>query len=186
VRMNSIVKTLLFDILFATTVLGCQNLRPETIELPTYPDLNKVLEEQSQLLAAKSLQKEVTLGEKTETSSFAMDTAKWKSELDFLEEINPCKPEYVGVYEVVKNDQSLQLTLGPKEKSVLTELNILYQDEDYARISASIHEDKDVYTHHRDIKVVFRNALISSWTIQGYQKMMLSDTVRFGISGSVR
>ena len=185
-RMNSAVKNLLFGMLGTIAILGCQNLRPETIELPTYPDLNKLIIEQSRMLATKSLQKEVTLGEKTETSSFAMDTTKWKSELAFLEEINPCKPEYVGVYEVVKDNQVLQLTLGPKEKSVLTELSIMYQDEEYAQIDASIHEDKDVYTHHRDITVVFRNGLISNWTIQGYQKMMLSDTVRFGISGNVR
>ncbi|MEO1255463.1 MAG: hypothetical protein AAFY41_11360, partial [Bacteroidota bacterium] len=55
----------------------------------------------------------------------------------------------------------------------------------FQEIKASFHEDKDVYIHHREISLKFSDGLLSSYQIDGYQKMMFKDTVRFKIAGII-
>ena len=164
---------------------GCQNLRPEEIALPNYPDLGEVYTSQYRLLGKLSLQKEISLEQEIEASTFEMDSAKWKKELAFLKEINPRKPEYVGIYRVEKQENKQVLRLAEGENSILKIVRIEYLADDFLTVEATIHEDKDVYVHHRDIKVSFSDGVIDSWKINGYQKIMLKDTIRFAISGKV-
>ncbi len=164
---------------------GCQNLRPEEIALPNYPDLEALYSMQYKALGSSKLEKEISLDGAHEVKAFAMDTSKWKEELAFLKEINPKKPEYVGTYQRVKEGSSERLTLIDGENSILKNLSIEYTAEEYRSIAAVIHEDKDVYVHHRTIDISFEEGRISNWSIEGYQKIMLKDTIWFTISGKV-
>ena len=173
---------LVLSLLFA----GCQSLKPEDISLPDYPDLAEVYIDQYQSLGSRTLEKKVTLDSEQETNAFQMDSAAWKEELEFLIEISPKKPEYVGVYKTIEdNEGGVELQLIEGEKSTLKQLSVGYYEGAYNSIAATIHEDKDVYVHHREINISFREGLISSWSIEGYQKMMFKDTVRFGIVGQI-
>ena len=163
----------------------CQNLQPDSIELPEYPDLGRLLIEQCNKLQDRSMTKEVMLGGETETLTLTIDSIRWKKELSFLEEINPRKPEYVGVYEVTEDANELTLKLGNGEKAVLKWLSIQSDETGNKKISATIHESKEIFTHHREVELTLSDGLISEWRIDGYHKMLISDTVRFRIIGSV-
>lgn len=164
---------------------ACQKLRPEKIILPDYPDLEDVYISQYRMLGERPLEKEVMLDASKEVNSFEMDSSTWKDELSFLLEINPNKPEFIGVYNVTDEENKAVLRLIDGEINDLKYIHIEYSDDDFLNIEATIHEDKDVYTHHREIEVFFEDGLIKSWTISGYQKMMFKDTVWFGIVGKV-
>lgn len=171
--------------LFILILAGCQKMKPEKISIPEYPDLGEVYNSQYRELDSRSLEKEVSLDSKTESNTFSMDTAKWKEELSFFAEMNPNQPEYVGVFEVTETGNMKTLKLRENEIGILKSVSLEKSDENYSKIIATIHEDKDVYAHHREIEVSFENGLINSFSIEGYQKIMFKDTVRFRIRGEV-
>ncbi len=159
----------------------CQNIKPETVLIPEYPDFEELLEKQIELLGTASVQKEVTLDDQQETQVIEMDSAKWAKELFFLKEINPNQPRYIGAFDKSVSTINQKLILKEGEKGVLKMVSFAQEESEYLKIAATFHEDKDVYTHHRDIKVYFEDGKINSFLIDGYQKMMFKDTVRFTI-----
>lgn len=183
--MNQFFNLKIWQIVAAIVCLSCQKLKPEKITLPDYPDLQEVYQFQYRTLGERTLEKTVSLDSEKELNSLKLDSLKWKEELSFLVEINPNKPEHIGAYNLTDQANGLTLELIEGEKSDLQKINIKYDGDDYQSIGATIHEDKDVYSHHREIEVFFENGYIKSWEISGYQKMMFKDTVRFGITGKV-
>ncbi|MEM7297007.1 MAG: hypothetical protein AAF391_01940 [Bacteroidota bacterium] len=167
-------------------LVGCKKIKPESISIPEYPDLDAFYQDQVIRLDNSSLEKEVSLGGKIEVNTFQMDTSVWKDELSFLEEINPNKSEYLGSFSIAEKGNLVAYTLKEGEKGVLKQLSILSESGEYQFIKGTIHEDKDVYTHHRDIEINLADGVIQSFTIDGYQKMMFKDTVLFGIKGKVQ
>ncbi|WP_425389729.1 hypothetical protein [Ekhidna sp.] len=163
-------------------LLGCQKLKPEDVEIPEYPNFEELIKQQVPLLGKTTIKKTVSLEGQSEEQVVQMDTTKWKNELDFLKEINPNQPEYIGAFTKEQNGNQTVLTLGPEEKGELKNVRYVKIGDIYSAINATFHEDKDVYVHHRDISIDFRDGLIQSIEINGYQKMMFKDTVRFGIS----
>lgn len=161
---------------------SCQKLKPESVSIPEYPDFENLIKKQADLLGNTRIKKTVRLEGQREIQVLDMDSAKWVDELSFLKEINPNQPEYVGAFTKETDGNQTLLTLGPDEKGELKKVSYVKIGDIYSAINATFHEDKDVYVHHRDINVTFRNGLIQSVEINGYQKMMLKDTVRFGIA----
>ena len=161
---------------------GCQKLKPESVSIPEYPDFKVLMKEQVALQGKTKIKKTVWLEGQSEARVLEMDSTKWAEELTFLKEINPNQPEYVGAFAKSKEGESQILTLGSEESGPLKEVKYLTDGDNYERILASFHEDKDVYVHHRDIELSFEEGKLSSLNIDGYQKMMFKDTVRFRIA----
>ncbi|WP_462253967.1 hypothetical protein [Ekhidna sp.] len=159
----------------------CQNIKPETVSIPEYPDFEELLEKQIELLGAISVQKEVMLDGQHETQVIEMDSSKWANELFFLKEINPNQPRYIGAFNKIENIPNQKLILKDGEKGVLKMVSFSQEGSEYLKIGATFHEAKDVYTHHRDFKVYFKDGKINSFLIDGYQKMMFKDTIQFTI-----
>ncbi|MEM9896730.1 MAG: hypothetical protein AAF789_10205, partial [Bacteroidota bacterium] len=154
-------------------ILGCERLRPDAMELPDYPDLQKLHKIQSQHLHGATWEKQVLLDSLSEARLFEFDSVRWKKELDFILDINPRKPEFIGAFEVQEGATNLRLVLKPKENVDLKAIDINYNKADYGSIKAIIHEEKDVFTYHRDIDISFRDGIIDHWKISGYQKVLL-------------
>jgi len=164
---------------------GCQKLKPESVSIPNYPDLNQLYKDQIQKLNSRGLIKEVSLDAQNEKHTFQMDTTRWAKELSFFEEIDPNQPQYVGVFEVIENEDQIELTLKKGEKGMLQYLIISKSEDGFKSIDAIWHEEKDVYIYYQEIQVSFRNNLMDNFEIRGYQKMMFKDTVRFSIKGII-
>lgn len=174
------------SILLLILALGsCQKLRPAQTTIADYPDLSVIHADQYRTLANSSLMKEVSMGPDGETKQFEMDTSRWKKELSFMLEMNPSQPEYLGAFERSEEGSSTKLVLKEGESGILKELVLRSSNSGYTSILATIHEDKDIFTHHRDIEIIFENGLISQFEITGYQKVLLKDTIEFKIAGQV-
>ncbi len=180
--MTRLIKFGFITLIFLSS---CQKLKPESVDIPEYPDLRQLLLEQANLLDGKSVEKTVSLDDESEFNQLIFDSAKWIGELDFLKEINPNQPEYVGSFEKAENDSEIKLTLLDTENGALKSLSYLLQENEFQYIRASFHEDKDVYVHHREILMNFKNGILFTYKIDGYQKMLLKDTVWFGIEGRI-
>jgi len=166
-------------------LLACQKVKPEHVSIPEYPDLEEFYLSQARSLEKSALEKTVSLEGQRETNTFEMDTTEWKEELSFFKEMNPDQSEYVGVFNVKQDNVSKTLSIKEGENGILKKLALEKDGKSYSSISATVHEDKDVYIHHREIEVILENGLIKSFEIKGYQKMLFKDTVRFGISGRI-
>ena len=173
----------IFAIQIFSLLSGCQQLQPDQVLIPEYPDLENVFRSQVKLLATKSLEKTVSLDGSSETNTLRLDSVGWANELAFFKEINPNQPGYVGVFQKESNKDQLTLTLNPEEKGILMQLKLDGVEGAYRRIDAVIHEDKDVYVHHREITVFFEQNQIRRYSISGYQKLLFNDTTRFSIEG---
>ena len=133
----------------------------------------------------KSLVKEVWLDGQSESQNLKMDSIGWSAELSFLKEINPNQSEYVGGFDRKDSDGLTTLTLKSTESGALKKFSFASVNGEIISIQAIIHEDKDVYVHHRDISLKLADGEISGFKIDGYQKILLKDTIRFSINGSV-
>lgn len=173
--------------LIAISFFSCEKLKPESVKIPDYPDLEQVFNEQVQLLRKRSLNKEVWLDGKSESKLLEMDSILWKKELSFLKEINPNTPEYVGAFErsSIINKNEIHLILNSDEKGELKKFSYTLEEETYSTIKATIHEDKEVYSHHREFDLSFEKGLLKSYEINGYQKIVLKDTIAFRIKGTL-
>lgn len=178
-----------FSTLLLTTVLiwlsSCDRMKPDTIAISKYPEMEQLFTGQVARLTGKQLEKSVWLENESESQTLTLDTATWKKELAFLLEVNPNQPEYVGAFEELSEGKKLILVLGEGERGVLKKLE--YEKiNGVSSIKATIHEDKDVYVHHREVALSFSGQVLSTYSIVGYQKIMLKDTVRFKIEGQIR
>ncbi len=161
--------------------VGCQNLRPDAVRIPEYPDFEDLINEQVELLKSNRAKKEVWLDGKSEVQILSMDSTKWQKELSFLKEINPNQPRYVGAFNKSGDELNQTLTLAEGENGALKKLSFSRDVNGFEKILASFHEDKDVYVHHREIEIRFEDGKVYSLRIDGYQKIMFKDTVRFRI-----
>jgi hypothetical protein len=164
---------------------SCQKLKPESVAIPEYPDFKELMKVQIELLGKKSIKKEVWLEGQSETKTLEMDSTTWAKELSFLEEVNPNQPEYVGAFEKEKEDEKEILSLGAAERGAIKKVSFSKENDAFETIQISFHEDKDVYVHHREIEMNFKDGVLSTLKIDGYQKMMLKDTVRFRVNVAV-
>lgn len=168
------------------TLAGCQKLRPEQVSIPEYPDLNAFYKDQVKRLGSSSVEKSVSLDDQKETQLLEMDSVGWAEELSFIREMNPNQPEYVGAFKSNTSESRWSLQLKEGESGILKKLVFYPNKKQPSNISATIHEDKDVYVHHREVSISLENDKIISFVLEGYQKMMFKDTVRFSIHAEVR
>lgn len=156
------------------------------MSIPEYPDFEELMNNQASLLGKSRIKKTVWLEGQSEAKVLEMDSTRWAEELSFLEEINPNQTEYIGAFKKSEEENYQVLTLGAEEKGELKSVRFAKRESNYQSIGAVFHEDKDVYVHHRDIEMNFEEGVLNSFSIDGYQKMMFKDTVRFRIQVKVQ
>lgn len=172
-------------ILLLITLISCQQLKPDTVRIPEYPDYAELMKDQVLLLGNRKIRKRVVLEGISEMQDLTMDSARWAKELAFLKEINPNQPEYVGAFEKSGDEINQILTLAAGENGALKMTSFSKSNAGFDQIYAVFHEDKDVYIHHKEMELSFVDGLLNNIQIDGYQKMMFKDTIRFRIEVEV-
>ena len=146
------MKYLTLVIFLALSLSGCQSFEPASNVRSEYPDIAQVLEKQTSGFFSINLKKEVWLDGKTEIQTLVLDTLTWKKELSFLKEIDPSLPEYVGAFSSTVVQDTTHLVLREGERGSLQKFSYVNENDELSSLSATIHEDKDVYVHHRESK----------------------------------
>jgi hypothetical protein len=168
-----------------------------------YYNLDSLLQAQTQLLISTkpSLTKSAYLGERKETKRFSPDSLGWIDEFGTLSELALInKPIYRGMYSVRDEQDSksnlriLSYVIKDKEeesKIPVRNVRIYYLGslDRIKRIEGSYNEENELYrgTHRLSIELqdVYNKTMITSYSIEGHQKMILADSVDFTIEGQI-
>jgi hypothetical protein len=148
--------------------------------------------------AKASAQKVARLGETEERQTIQpKDSTGWMNELDIFHELKTLnKPINIGAYKV--EDGLTDSRSNLKIKTIVTDrelpvrsMKIYYygKPENVKRIDAQFKEVNSLYSSTRfltmEFQDVYNKPVLSSYSINGGQKMFLGDTVVFSVKGNI-
>ena len=128
------------------------------------------------------------------------DTIQWKYELDAFQQLDAInKPLFKGNYQQQDQDDEHSNLLvhsylfkpESKMKSPVAEVKFFYQNgrKKLKRIESVFAEENLLFSTSRKLTLEFGEVrgipIISGYRVNGFQKMILSDTVKFSIRGKV-
>lgn len=143
------------------------------------------------------LNKLVQINGKDEHSRLVPDSTQWANELDVFRLIGQVnKAAFRDAYVVSDiRDTNSNLTVreikAQGEDTPVTVVRFFYlrNPADIRKIEATLHEDNPLYTNTRNLTLEFESAnsiyLVQRYRIEGVQKMVMSDSVRFVIAGEL-
>lgn len=190
------MKFYLLTLVLALALLSCQ--QNETASQKFF-DMDSLIDRQLIYLkgAKASLTKSASIDNASDQSTFTPDSAEWANELEVfrnLELIN--KPIYAEAYDIMdgQKDANSNLTVRSviaKREVPIKFFKIYYQDAPHKirKIEASLSEQNSLYYTTRKFSVELNDIkgqmILDKYSIQGVQKMILRDSVRFLISSHV-
>lgn len=176
-----------------TFMVSCVNQPADSPR--AYFDFDSLVNGQiNQLIAANAtINKEAQIDGKPDRAAYQPDSTLWSHELEMFRDLNVInKPVNKNNYEVqdgLKDDNSnlLTRTLSAKKNSQVEQLTFFYDGtiDRLRKIEADVKEETSLYSTFRKLKMQFDNngeeLLLSSYSIEGVQKIILKDSVRFAI-----
>ncbi len=147
-------------------------------------------------ISKDSIRKDVLIDGKQDHSSFIIDSTRLAHEWDVFRQLDVInKPLYKGNYEITdgkdtKSNLRVRTYLS-KIKSPVPFVRFYFQDEfkNIKKIESNYQEENALYFTERDLMIVLSDLsgepLIKGYSITGSQKMILSDSVKFSIRGSI-
>ncbi len=161
-----------------------------------YFDFDSLVHTQVQKLgeAKGTVIKKTFLNGKKDSTAFMPDTTQWKHELDSFQQLDVInKPMYKGNYLRTDLEDAhsnlLVRSYSAKIKSLVPEVKFFYQEgfKKLKRIEAVFIQKNVLYSTSRKMTLEFDEqhgaTMISAYRVQGFQKMILSDSVKFTIEG---
>jgi len=163
-----------------------------------YFDFDSLVNNQvHQIASAKaSIIKKTFLNGKKDSTILLPDTAQWRHELDAFQQLDVInKPLFKGNYQSSNQEDDhsnlFVRSFTTKMKSPVPEVKFFYQDGymKLKRIESVFNESNALYSTSRKLTLEFEDqqgiAMISKYRVQGFQKMILSDSVKFSIEGKL-
>lgn len=185
----------LLKVAVAVSLAACESQNPPA----TFYPIDSLVSGQAAYLANRqaSLKKNALLDNDTTSVRYVPDDTDWRKELEIfrkLDEIN--KPVNKTNYEVVDGLQDPGSNLSVRSIASREDLPIVYLKVYYQgspdrprKIEAMYDEKNLLYRSVRVLAMHFRQigseTVLTSYSIEGGQKMMFSDSVTFGVSGTV-
>ena len=185
----------LFGFLFVSVLIfGCQNNKQES---KNYFD-SLLTTTNDYLVTNKALlYKQTFLGQKQDTITFRPDSLTWSNELDVFRQLNTFQlPAYRDKYKLMDGLKDSQSNLLIREFRASVEIPIpfirfyYYQKiKNLKRIEAEYHENNTLYNSRRHLILEFEQRddkpVLTRYSIDGVQQMILSDSVTYAITGGV-
>lgn len=171
-----------YGILILITVFGCAEVQPETV---SYFDLPGLLDQQiHQLTSDYQLEKTVIIDGVSETKILTPDSAGWVDELAGIKEFSISEPAMRGSYDEQSLADSKRFQLLANEKSPVLFLEIKNTDSATLITSKRLAE-KTIFTDEKELTVTLKKEVLENYRIQGFQKMVMKDTIHYEIIGKV-
>jgi len=185
-----------FSVACVVLLFSCdrQNLKYDK----PYFNFDSLVNNQVQQIASAKARviKKTFLNGKNDSTILLPDTTHWKHELDAFQQLDVInKPLFKGNYQAINQEDDhsnlLVRSFTTKMKSPVPEVKFFYQDGymKLKRIESVFNESNVLYSTSRKLTLEFEEqqgmAMISKYRVQGFQKMILSDSVKFSIEGKL-
>ena len=191
------MKSYLLIIIWALAIISCQK---KEVAIKKYFSVDSLIDHQVKFLIATgaSVTKSAFIDNASDKSTFKPDEEGWRSELAVfrhLEIMN--KPIYADSYEEIDgmedDNSNLKVRVFNAKSNVpVKQLKIYYQTNPHVvrKIEAYLDEQNSLYYTSRRFSMEmdeFKDKLVlSQYEIQGVQKMILRDSVKFSISSVIK
>jgi len=187
------ISTILIGILLSSCLKQSENAAVN------YFNLDSMLVAQKTHLLENNMQldKWAFVDEDTAQNTYTPDSIGWKDELAFFNKMNINKPVLQGVYtESVENDANSNLKVksfipAPGADVEVQYLKLYYLNElsNLKKMEALYRENNPIYKSQREFTLFFEErsgaAVIDKFLVEGSQKMILKDSVKFKIEGQI-
>jgi hypothetical protein len=176
-------------------LLGCK----DQTQGPKLYNIDSLVSEQVKFLtsAKPKLQKQAVLGINTDTLIYTPDSTGWSKELDIFRQLDAMnKPVNRGIYLVDDGLYDPGSNLTVKAFTALEPLPVrsirVFYDTDInkpRKIEAVYEEANTLYSSTKNLLLEFQQidnkTFLTSYSIEGGQKMILSDSVTFSVKGRI-
>lgn len=180
----------------ALVLFGCQQ---QKVKEERYLNMDSLVNAQVHYLSHSNLflKKEASIGNKKSASTNKLDSTGWSNELDVFRQLDLVnRPIYREVYLVkdgVKDSKSNLLIRSYEApvNSPIPYVRLFYQDTPnrLKKLEAFYQENNSLYGSKRKMEMYFDDAsgktYLKGYLMEGQQKMMLSDSVKYTIKAEV-
>ncbi|MFT6939241.1 MAG: hypothetical protein ACJASN_000724 [Cyclobacteriaceae bacterium] len=179
------------QIIFAVVgyvLVACGGAAPYTAKPTDFYPLDSLMSAQQPLLQEKEVVKTVSIGEKSENTTFEGTEDWFDKEFGFLKEFELNKPGYVGSIEVSEKEGVLLYAPKAGEKMIIDFVKYTFDENRVLATIEGTYTDqnaKSIYGSFRSFTLDFSQGVLQSYKIRGYQKIILRDTVYFEVSGII-
>ncbi|MEQ8239074.1 MAG: hypothetical protein RIA69_07660 [Cyclobacteriaceae bacterium] len=156
-------------------------------EVEQYFALDSLLVSQGELLAKMQVevQKSVKMDEQFEEITFLPDSTRFTKEFQMIKDFSLNKNSYIGAFDIEKDGASLVYSRKKDQPVPIKRFTVKYNEE-IALVSGQYFEDKDIFQHERNFRLLFdESGVLSEYKVWGFQKMILQDTIQYDIVGKV-
>ncbi len=189
-----------------TKILGCWVLlalmaacAEEKKSTNKYFDFDKLLDQQITLLTEQKrmLVKSASLGDAPQDTVFQPSKQGWERELEgfrLLETIN--KPAFQKSYKVADAIEdpasNLKIHEFTSDQARVTSIRLYYHNDlsHLKKVECDIVQQNLLYSNKDELTMRFDEengkTVLTGYSMDGYQKLVLGDTVRFSVKGTVK
>jgi hypothetical protein len=182
-------------------ILSCTNSEKREADSLKYYDLNGLIDQQLVWLIELNpkIQKTAVLNGIPESSSMRLDSVQWARELKIFRDADLNKSRLRQEYRIVEDlsepTSNLKIRLYEainKEMMEVEYLKIFYveEEDDLRKLEASVREKNALFSSKKMLYMTFEDngngsIKIIHFKIEGQQKMILMDTVKFSLEVSL-
>ena len=170
-------------------LIGCSTPpSSEAFKVQSFISLDSIRLSQQSLLMGKKLTKSVLIDNELEKSVVTIDSSFIDNEWSFLEEFDLNKPGYVGGIETTKDQNIVRYEPKSNQSYLLEFLEYRFgPNGELIQMAGALKDEKakSLYESTREFKFEFSDGVIEKYTISGYQKIVMNDTVFFEITGEL-
>ena len=182
----------LFLLISIAVLAACESQR---VAKKTYLDIDSLINVQIKSLVTANAHviKNASLNNEKAKSEFAMDSLGWATELDIFRQLDVInKPTNKDLYLVIDDEKDVNSNLTIRQYKAKRELPVkmlslyYYKNlQNLKKIQAVFKEKNALYATERSLMMEFDevngNSRLVHYSIDGIQKMILGDTIRFTI-----
>lgn len=149
-----------------------------------YFNLDSLLKKQVEILITTNptINKTVKIGEEVEQQSVQFDSLGWTKELSVFSQMDPNKPSNVNAFMVQRSGSKVTFSRKDPSEQGLLLLSLTYNGDDLVALSGTHFSETSVYIMEQELSMSIANDRISTYNIQGFQKMIYMDSTKFDVS----
>jgi len=160
----------------------------EAFQGQSFVSLDSIILSQQRLLIGKKLTKSVLIDDVLEKSIISIDSSFIGNEWSFLKEFNLNKPAFIGGIKTTKAQNVVRYEPKSNESYLFGFLEYRFgTNGEIIQVSGGLKDEKakSLYESTREFTFEFSDGVIEKYTISGYQKIIMNDTVFFQVTGEL-